>query len=271
MAGSKRAREVARAKFERQEARRVAARAAKRRKLLIGLGVFGGVLVIGGIGYGVWPENTPSASPSPTASPTATAPGAPVPTPTGVSCTPATPVASTKTYPSPPAQRLQPGATMSLATNCGNIVIAMDVKKAPKTTNALAFLAKEGFYTDKNCHRLVVSGIYVLQCGAAQPDGQGNVGFTLPDENLPKAGAANYPAGSVAMANAGPKTGNSQFFLVYKDMSLPPDYTIWGRIISGLDVVQYIAAKGVAPGSPDLADGPPAQPIVIKSATIGAG
>ena len=159
---------------------------------------------------------------------------------------------------------------MKLATNCGDIVIAMDVAKAPKTTNAIAYLANKGFYTNKNCHRLVVTGIYVLQCGSAQLNGQGNPGFTLPDENLPKNGPNDYPAGSVAMANAGPKTGNSQFFLVYKDMSLPPNYTLWGHITSGLNVVQYVAAKGVAPGSPDLGDGPPAQPVVIKSATIGA-
>lgn len=270
MAGNKRAREVARAKYERQEARRAAAQAARRRRLLLILGAAGALLLICGLAFAFWPGKSTSTA-SPTPSSTSTAPPAPVPTPAGVSCTNATPVASTKTYPSPPAQHLQPGATLKLATNCGDIVIAMDVAQAPKTTNALAFLASQGFYTNKNCHRLVVSGIYVLQCGSQTLTGQGNPGFVLPDENLPKAGQTDYPAGSVAMANAGPKTGNSQFFLVYKDMSLPPSYTIWGHITSGLNVVQYVAAKGVAPGSPNLSDGPPAQPVIIKSATVGAG
>ena len=95
-------------------------------------------------------------------------------------------------------------------------------------------------------------------------NGQGGPGFTVPDENLPSNGSNNYPAGTVAMANAGAGTAGSQFFIVYKDTTLPANYTIWGKVVSGLDVVSNVAAAGVQGGG---TDGKPAQPIVITKAT----
>jgi peptidyl-prolyl cis-trans isomerase B (cyclophilin B) len=155
---------------------------------------------------------------------------------------------------------------MKLATNCGDIVIEMDAAKAPKTTQSMAFLAAQGFYTDADCFRLTVTGLFVLQCGSPTNDGQGGPGYSLPDENLPAAGANNYPAGTVAMANAGPGTAGSQFFIVYKDTTLGPDYTIWGKVVSGLDVVQNVAAGGVQTGAGAPA---PNQKTVITKATTG--
>ena len=155
---------------------------------------------------------------------------------------------------------------MKLATNCGDIIIQMDAAKAPKTTQSMAFLAAQGFYTDSDCFRLTDTGLFVLQCGSPTNDGQGGPGYTLPDENLPAAGTNNYPAGTVAMANAGAGTAGSQFFIVYKDTTLGPDYTIWGKVVSGLDVVTNVAAAGVQTGAGAPA---PNQKTVITKATTG--
>lgn len=103
----------------------------------------------------------------------------------------------------------------------------------------------------------------MLQCGDPSGSGTGGPGYQVPDENLPKEGGVTYPAGTVAMANAGPGTSGSQFFIVYQDTTLPSSYTIWGEVTEGLDVVQAVAAAGVAGGS---GDGPPAQPIGIVKA-----
>ena len=105
----------------------------------------------------------------------------------------------------------------------------------------------------------------MLQCGDPTGSGSGGPGYTVPDENLPTETGVNYPAGTVAMANAGPGTSGSQFFLVYQDTTLPANYTIWGKVTSGLDLVQKIASAGVAGGS---GDGAPAQPVVIEQATV---
>ena len=149
----------------------------------------------------------------------------------------------------PPPLPATPPTFLKLATNCGDIVIEMDAKTAPKTTQSMAFLAGQGYYTDSECFRLTVEGLFVLQCGSPTNDGQGGPGYSVPDENLPAAGTDNYPAGTVAMANAGAGTSGSQFFIVYKDTTLGPDYSIWGKVVSGLDVVKNVAAAGVQTGA----------------------
>lgn len=162
-------------------------------------------------------------------------------------------------------------AELVLDTDRGPITIALDTKKAPKNSNSLAFLAGQGYFDDTTCHRLTTEGIFVLQCGDRTGTGSGNPGYTTVDENLPKAdgtGIATYPRGSVAMAEPAGGQAGSQFFLVYKDTALPPDYTIVGQITDGLDVVQAVAAAGVAPDAPSPGDGPPAEPITITAARV---
>ena len=141
----------------------------------------------------------------------------------------------------------------------------LKAEAAPETVNAMLFLAQEGYFDSTLCHRLTTEGIKVLQCGDPTATGTGGPGFTIPDENLPEEGDTNYPAGTVAMANAGPGTSGSQFFLVYEDTTLPPNYTIWGQVSSGLDIVEQVAGAGVAGGG---ADGAPAAPIGIEAATV---
>ena len=156
-------------------------------------------------------------------------------------------------------------ATISFTTNQGEIVIETTPSLAPLTVNAMAALAQKNYFDNTICHRLTTEGIFVLQCGDPTGTGTGGPGFNIPDENLPEAVENNYPAGTVAMANAGPGTSGSQFFLVYQDTSLGPDYTIWGSITSGLDILQTIASAGVVDGG---ADGAPLTGVTIESTKV---
>lgn len=156
-------------------------------------------------------------------------------------------------------------ATISFTTNQGEIVIETTPSLAPLTVNAMAALAQKNYFDNTICHRLTTEGIFVLQCGDPTGTGTGGPGFNIPDENLPQPTENNYPAGTVAMANAGPGTSGSQFFLVYQDTSLGPDYTIWGSITSGLDILQTIASAGVVDGG---ADGAPLTGVTIESTKV---
>ena len=156
-------------------------------------------------------------------------------------------------------------ATISFTTTQGEIVIETTPSLAPLTVNAIAALAQKNYFDNTICHRLTTEGIFVLQCGDPTGTGTGGPGFNIPDENLPEAVENNYPAGTVAMANAGPGTSGSQFFLVYQDTTLGPDYTIWGSITSGLDILQTIASAGVVGGG---ADGAPVTGVTIESTKV---
>ncbi|GAB1330723.1 peptidylprolyl isomerase [Streptomyces sennicomposti] len=176
-----------------------------------------------------------------------------------------------------PAMRIDTSAkyTMKLATTCGDIDIALKAGAAPHTVNSFDFLAGQGFFDHTKCHRLTTAGIYVLQCGDPQGQGTGGPGYTIPDENLKdKSLTGNvYPAGTVAMANQynassgqGRNSGGSQFFLVYQDSQLPPNYTPFGTISeSGLKVLKKIAAAGENTGA---GDGAPNATVVINKATV---
>jgi peptidyl-prolyl cis-trans isomerase B (cyclophilin B) len=166
-------------------------------------------------------------------------------------------------------------STMTIVTNCGNIEIALASQLAPVTISKLAHLAKNKFFDNSLCHRLTTSGIYVVQCG----DPSGGKGMRpagwkdFQDENLPPNAEFNYPAGTVAMANRGPGTNTTQFFLVYKDSTLPPNYTVWGQIKSGLDIVVQIGNVGAYQVNRKdkkayyVGDGIPIQTLEIKKVT----
>jgi peptidyl-prolyl cis-trans isomerase B (cyclophilin B) len=154
--------------------------------------------------------------------------------------------------------------TATIVTNCGTITVALDGKAAPRTVNSFVFLAGKHYFDNTKCHRLTTSGIFVLQCGDPTGTGSGGPGYQFPDENL---SGATYPAGTVAMANAGPGTNGSQFFFVYADTQLPPSYTPFGKVTAGLDILKAVAAKGSTPP----ADGAPNQPVTIETFTISKG
>jgi len=196
----------------------------------------------------------------------AIATAAPTKKPTPVICKPTTAKAHTVKNIIPPEVKSPfKNRTFTFTTNCGEIVIQANGKSAPITVTALAALANGGFYNKTFCHRLVTDEIYVLQCGDPTGTGRGGPNFTYRDENLPQAVQANYPAGTVAMANNGANTNGSQFFIVYEDTSMDPDYTIWGRVTKGLEIVRAIAEAGVADGS---TNGMPKQTIAIERVRV---
>lgn len=259
---NKRRRQLAAAKAERQAARRAAREAQHRRRVRIGSALAALVAVLGIAAVVFWPEGSGDTVASPSASPSAS------PTPSDIGCEPApTPPAEPATYEKAPEPALAPDTkyTLTLDTNCGPITIATLPKKAPETVNSMLWLAQEGYFDNTLCHRLTTENLYVLQCGDPTATGSGGPGYTVPDENLPKDAEANYPAGTVAMANSGADTSGSQFFIVYKDTTLPPDYTIWGTVTDGMDVVARVAEAGVLGGG---GNGKPAAQIGILTATV---
>lgn len=133
--------------------------------------------------------------------------------------------------------------TAKLDTNRGPIVIELENDAAPCTVNSFRFLAGEDFYGDTKCHRLVTDSIHVLQCGDPSGTGRGGPGYSFADENLD---GATYPRGTVAMANSGPDTNGSQFFIVYKKGGLAPKYTPFGKVVKGMDIIDDVAEAGVA-------------------------
>lgn len=165
----------------------------------------------------------------------------------------------------PPTRASQLGTSIAtLTTNEGAIVIKLDAAKAPCTVNSFVYLADKKYFDSTPCHRLTTAGIFVLQCGDPTGTGSGGPGYQFADENL---SGAVYRAGTVAMANGGPGTNGSQFFLVYADTTLAPNYTPFGTITGGLAVISKIAAAG-SDNSNGQGDGKPKVPVQIANVTV---
>ncbi|MFI6449028.1 peptidylprolyl isomerase [Kitasatospora sp. NPDC050543] len=274
-----RRRQLAREKYERQAQRRAEAQQrARRRNTIIGAALAvvvlagGGALVGGAFDSGDKKEKDTAAQAPPT-SPATQPTAAPTRTPVEGCAAPAEGKPGGKQWKTEPALTVDTKAayTATLDTNCGKVTIALDAAKAPHTVNSFAFLSGEQYFDHVKCHRLTTDGIFVLQCGdptagdptaaGANPGGAGGPGYQFADENLT---GATYPAGTVAMANAGPGTNGSQFFLVYKDTKLPPNYTPFGKITGGLDSLQKIADAGTLERS---SDGHPMADVTLNSVT----
>ena len=171
--------------------------------------------------------------------------------------------------PPDPAKPDTTDRTMAVKTTQGDVTIALDNASAPCNAGGIAYLASKGYYDNAPCHRLVTTGLYVLQCGDPSGTGSGGPGFTTKDENL---AAANYTAvGTVAMANGGASTNGSQFFIINKDSSVGcrKSYTVIGHVTAGMDVVQKVAAAGETDANPSQpGDGSPKLAIKITSVTV---
>ncbi|MFH9008313.1 peptidylprolyl isomerase [Streptomyces afghaniensis] len=272
-----RRRQLAREKYLRQQQRRTDARRKARIRNSVIASVLGVVVVLSVSVYLTKPfeddgkkenagaEVTPSASPSKAPDPCEK---------------PAAGKVEPQTWKKEPAMTIDESATytMKLDTTCGEIDIALKASAAPHTVNSFNFLAGKGYFDHSKCHRLTNQGIYVLQCGDPQGTGMGGPGYTIPDENLKdkslKGGV--YPAGTVAMANQynaqtkqGRNSGGSQFFLVYQDSQLPPDYTPFGTVSeAGMKVLKKIAAAGAQAPDPQTGNTAPNATVVINKATV---
>jgi peptidyl-prolyl cis-trans isomerase B (cyclophilin B) len=230
--------------------------------LAVAVGVF--FLVRPSGGQAAASSKSPSATPSATASSAAPA-AAPVAEPASHCSYPASPPAS-KNVGTPPAK---PDTTAvyqaTIHTNRGDIVINLLNSKATCTVSSFVYLASKNYFSNTDCHRLTTAGIFVLQCGDPTGTGTGGPGYKFNDENLT---GAKYTAGTVAMANGGPDTNGSQFFLVYQNsLSLPASYTPFGTIVSGLNIIQNVAKAG-SDNSNGSGDGHPKEKVEIASVTI---
>lgn len=145
----------------------------------------------------------------------------------------------------------------TLDTTHGEIVIDFDAERSPSTVNNFVFLARDGYYDGVIFHR-VIEG-FVIQGGDPTGTGRGGPGYNFRDEIE---GPGEYKQGTVAMANAGPNTNGSQFFICHADVGLPHAYTIFGQVSSGLDVVDSIATTPTDPGER------PREEVVINKVTI---
>ncbi|WP_344595192.1 peptidylprolyl isomerase [Actinomadura vinacea] len=256
MAGKDRKKELARQRYERQQARRRAQEARARRIRIIGSVTL--VAIVAGSGAGVVALMSKD-----------DASNAEEPQPKAGDCS-YTPAAQEAKAPKdvgrPDAKPQYKGpVNATIKTSQGDVGIELDGAKAPCTTNSFVFLAAKKFFEKTSCHRLSTGeGLKMLQCGDPTGTGTGGPGYQFADENL---AGAKYTKGTLAMANSGPGTNGSQFFLVYGDSQLQPNYTVFGKITSGLDKLEKVAKGGISkPG--DDGTGEPKKKVTIQSVAI---
>ena len=214
--------------------------------------------------------------PTPPATPTPVPEGAP--TPIRIADTPTPPSVSTPTpkveqvpgsgtikqYSAPPLMTINPDARYAakLTTNKGDITIELFASEAPITVNNFVFLAREGFYDGVPFHRVIKE--FMVQTGDPRGDGTGGPGYRFKDEPVTR----SYSKGIVAMANAGPNTNGSQFFIVHgANANLPPSFTIFGQVTSGIDTLDQIANTPVRPSRQGEVSSP-TEPLFIESIEI---
>lgn len=173
----------------------------------------------------------------------------------------AVPKSSKTMYQNPPALTIQQTKkyTATITTTQGVIELELFAQDVPNTVNNFVFLAREKFYDGVIFHRVIPD--FMIQGGDPTGTGMGGPGYTFADEPF----TGEYTRGTVAMANAGPNTNGSQFFIMHKDTPLPKSYVIFGRVTQGLEVVDVIATAPTAPGGEGSK---PQNPVRIESVTI---
>ena len=264
MPTTKQRRETARRRLERQIQRRQEAATARRRRNLITAAAFGVVLVLGAVFLLVTQlgdDNGDPAAAQPTPSASASASAA------AGNCTyPKGSQKATKDVGVPPNGTVPTTgtATVQVVTTQGPMTFTLDRSKAPCTVNSFTYLVGKKYYDGTPCHRLTTGAKFgVLQCGDPGGTGAGGPGYTFADETTPD---LKYTKGVLAMANSGADTNGSQFFIVYKDTQLQPNYTVFGTVTKGLDVVEKVA-KGGSDNSNGEGDGKPKTAITLRTLT----
>ena len=226
------------------------------------------------VGCGFIPNPTAPQPDEPTAAPAA-ATQAPLPTPTAISDTgasaaqPAAPSPtvvvnqghSVKQWSSPPPLTIDPASsyTAVLNTSVGAITVELLAGETPNTVNNFVFLARQSFYDNVIFHRTIAG--FMIQGGDPTGTGGGGPGYRFADEPVQRP----YTRGVLAMANAGPNTNGSQFFIMHADYPLPPNYTIFGQTVAGLETIDAIATAPTQPGGEGST---PVNPVVIQSVEI---
>ena len=166
-------------------------------------------------------------------------------------------------YSAPPPMTIDPDKkiTATMRTSNGSIVIDLFPSEAPKTVNNFVFLAREGFYDGVIFHRIIKG--FMIQGGDPTGTGMGGPGYKFEDERVTR----DYVAGTLAMANSGPNTNGSQFFVMHEQGNLPKNYTIFGLVVQGMDVVDTLANLPVTAG-PSGERSTPSQPPTIEGIEI---
>ncbi|NIH80180.1 peptidylprolyl isomerase [Amycolatopsis viridis] len=285
MATNQQRREAAKRKLERQMARR--AERARRRKI-VGVGAtVGAVVVVAGlvVFFATRGTDNGSAAAAPTTSPSAPSsalnipaqraalPQRPTPLPNPVQCSyPATANEPAAKPNKPPQTKNVPSTgtvNVTLKTTAGDIPLTLDRALAPCTVNSFLSLAQQGYYTDTSCARLGTdASLMMLQCGDPTGTGSGGPGYSFADETFPE---LKYGRGLLAMANAGPNTNGSQFFMVYGPAELSPAYTVFGSISdAGLQVLDKVARAG-HDGSFDPSPGGGKPNMEVKFTAVSVG
>lgn len=158
---------------------------------------------------------------------------------------------------------------VTFASTAGDIGLTLDRALAPCTVNSVISLIEQGYYEGTECHRLGTEGLQMLQCGDPTASGSGGPGYKFKDETFKQ---LKYGRGILAMANAGPDTGGSQFFVIYgrdgHDLDAQPNYTIFGDVVEGLDVARRIAEVPIQDPSAGLSGQQPTKAIYIEKVTI---
>ena len=163
----------------------------------------------------------------------------------------------------PKAMQIDETKTYSavLKTSEGKITVDLDAKKTPKTVNNFVSLSREGFYNGTVFHRIIKD--FMIQGGDPKGDGSGGPGYKFDDENL----EGEYKRGTVAMANSGPNTNGSQFFIIHKDYDLPKQYVVFGHVSKGMETVDKIAEAKVTMNA-SMEKSKPVNPVKIDSVEI---
>jgi peptidyl-prolyl cis-trans isomerase B (cyclophilin B) len=261
--GKDRQRAIARAKLERQMGRRAAA-ARRRRQVQAGIGAATAVaVVLAGVFFLVTQLKDDTAGPKNAAAGTEPAAGDCAYPKSGQKASRDVGVPTVDDVPHTGTQ------LATVTTNRGSIQFTIPTAQAPCTAHSFTHLAEKKFYDDTPCHRLLSSGSFALQCGDPTGSGSGGPGYQFESENLPT-GTPGYPSGTVAMANSGSSDSNgSQFFFVYKETAFPPNYTVFGKVTKGLDVLAEVAAAGDDGAFADGAGGGhPKLPVKILKVTV---
>lgn len=170
-------------------------------------------------------------------------------------------------FESPDDMGVTDGTTVVIATSCGDITVELLPSMAPATVNSFVFLAEQGYFDGSVSHRVVPG--FMMQAGDPTGTGRGGPGYSVPDE-YPSEGFL-YERGMLAMANAGPGTTGSQFFIMMESVDwLPPNYTVFGSVVDGIDVLDAIASVplGLSPTSPDPSPSTPLETVYIESVTV---
>lgn len=262
MSSKQQQREYARRRYEKWQAHQQEVRARERRRTVIISAVLG-VILLAAVIWLVIDATSDEAPPadSATATPDAS---------TDPSTEPTEPAPAQTNGPEVPDVAIAEGRTWTarVSTTAGDIVLELDGVNAPQAVASFVALARDEFFNATTCHRLTTAGIFVLQCGDPTGTGTGGPDYRFgPIENAPSDGV--YPAGTLAMARVGGDaySQGSQFFMVYEDSTIPADaaggYTVFGRVVEGMDVLAAVAEAGVVEGSEQ-----PATTVTIEGVEV---